>query len=413
MTDGVDQSPTPPPSRLGKRQLALLLIAFWVGFNLRAALLGVPPILALFRTGYHLSYATAGLVAALPILAFGLLAFPGAALVRRLGGFRVVGAGLVLAAVGEVSRALPGAVALFLGTTVMGAGIAITQPGLPAIWQRWFQGRVQMASVTMTLGITVGEVVGAGVTQPFLLPLVDSWQGTMVFWGLLGATCIPIWFLGVPKDVAGLAQETSWEFRQLLFNRRLWSVYVLFGGQSLVFFSSNTWIPTSVGGGAHSTLATLSLVTLNGAMVPVDVLLIMITKPFATQRWFYLASAGITLLGTGGWLLFGVRAPLLFAALIGVGVALNFAGLLAYPAMVAAPARVASLSAAMLTVGYAGAFFGPFLGGLALDLGGGRQSPFIPITVAAAVMVIAAVVAPIGPEVTLGGRLGATASLTS
>jgi cyanate permease len=84
--------------------------------------------------------------------------------------------------------------------------------------------------------------------------------------------------------------------------------------------------------------------------------------------------------------------------LIGAGVALNFAGLLAYPAMVAAPARVASLSAAILTVGYAGAFFGPFLGGVALDLGGGRQSPFIPITVAAVIMVVAALVAPVGPE---------------
>jgi len=402
-----DPSPTGPPLRLDKRQIGLLLVAFWVGFNLRAALLGVPPVLALFRTEYHLSYAVAGVVAALPILAFGLMAFPGAALVRRLGGFRVVGAGLAVAVVGELGRALPSALALFLGTVVMGTGIAITQPGLPAMWQRWFQGHVQLASVTLTLGITVGEVVGAGATQPILLPLLHSWQGTMLFWGVLGATCIPVWFFLVPRDRAGMAEQTKWELGQLLLNRRLWAVYLLFGGQSLVFFSSNTWIPTSVGGGVHSTLASLSLVTLNGVMVPVDVLLIVIARPFATHRSFYLASAGITLAGTGGWLLFGQHAPLLFAALIGVGVAMNFAGLLAYPAMVAAPARVASLSAAMLTIGYAGAFFGPFLGGLALDLGGGRRSPFIPITVAAAVMVIAALVAPIGRE--SGGPRGAEA----
>ncbi|MGC2191861.1 MAG: MFS transporter [Candidatus Dormiibacterota bacterium] len=410
MSAGGDQSPARPssPTALGRRQVGLLLIAFWVGFNLRAALLGVPPILTLFRTGYHLSYAVAGLVAALPILMFGVMAFPGAALVRRLGGFWVVGIGLVLAVVGELGRAVPGLLALFLGTVVMGTGIAITQPGLPAMWQRWFQGHVQLASVTMTLGITVGEVVGAGITQPFILPLTHSWQGTMIFWGVLGASCIPIWLVAVPRDRAGMAKETRWDLGQLLLNRRLWSVYLLFGGQSLVFFSSNTWIPTSVGGGVHSPLASLSLVTLNGVMVPVDVLLIVLARPFATHRWFYLASAGVTLVGTGGWLLFGEQAPLLFAALIGVGVAMNFAGLLAYPAMVAAPTRVASLTAAMLTVGYAGAFFGPFLGGLALDLGGGRQAPFIPITLAAAVMVIAASVAPIGPQ---PGRRGASGAL--
>ncbi|MGH7641735.1 MAG: CynX/NimT family MFS transporter [Candidatus Dormibacteria bacterium] len=396
MKDGAGPAvPVAARSNLGRRQLGLLLVAFWVGFNLRAALLGVPPVLNLVRTEYHLNYAVAGLITALPILAFGVMAFPGAAMVRRLGGYWVVGIGLVVAVVGELGRTLPGVVTLFVGTAVMGTGIAITQPGLPAIWQHWFRGHVQLASVTMTLGITVGEVVGAGITQPLLLPLLHSWQGTMVFWGILGASCVPIWFLAVPRERAGVAVESSWELGRLLLNRRLWSVYVLFGGQSLVFFSSNTWIPTAVGGGVHSNLASLSLVTLNGVMVPVDVLLILISRPFATRRWFYLASAGITLLGTGGWLLLGPRAPFLFSTLIGVGVAMNFAGLLAYPPLVAAPTRVASLTAAMLTVGYAGAFFGPFLGGVALDLGGGRQSPFIPITVAAAVMLLAAWVAPI------------------
>ncbi len=403
LTADLSESPEGAGSKLRRSQIGLLLIAFWVGFNIRAALLAVPPILSLARTEYHLSYAAAGLVAALPILAFGVMAFPGAALVRRHGGYRVVGLGLGIAAAGELGRALPGAPALFFGTVVMGTGIAIAQPGLPGLWQRWFQGHVQLASVTMTLGITVGEVVGSAVTQSLLLPLLHGWQGTMVFWGLLGASCIPIWLLAVPRDRAGDAPATKWDLRPLLVQRRLWSIYVLFGGQSLVFFSSNTWIPTSVGGGVHSALASLSLATLNGVMVPVDVVLILVSRPFAVQRWFYLLSAGVTLVGAGGWLLFGRSAPFLFAALIGTGVALNFAGLLAYPALVAAPARVASFSAAMLTVGYAGAFFGPFLGGVALDLGGGPRSPFIPITVAAAIMVVAALVAPVGKEVRAAG----------
>ena len=366
------------------------MVAFWVGFNLRAALLSVPPVLALIRTDYHLNYAVAGLLTALPILAFGLLAFPGAALVRHWGGFRVVGLGLLVAALGELGRALPGLAALFLATAVVGIGIAIAQPGLPGVWQRWFHGHVQLASVTMTLGITVGEVIGAGATQPLLLPLFHTWQGTMVFWGALGASCVPIWFLVVPRERTAVAPPTSWDLRELLLNRRLWSLYVLFGGQSLVFFSSNTWIPSSVAGGPHSLLASLSLITMNAVMVPVDVILILIARPFATKRWFYLISAVITVLGAAGWLFFGPQAPFLFAALLGVGVGLDFAGLLADPPLVAAPARVASLTAAMLTVGYAAAFFGPFLGGVAWDLGGGRRSPFIPRARCRRLMAVAA-----------------------
>jgi cyanate permease len=49
-------------SRMGRGQIALLLVAFWIGFNIRAPLLGVPPILGLARASLHLNYAGAGAV---------------------------------------------------------------------------------------------------------------------------------------------------------------------------------------------------------------------------------------------------------------------------------------------------------------------------------------------------------------
>lgn len=399
MSQGPEEPSTLVHRRLDRTQLALLLVAFWVGFNLRAPILGVPPVLALVRRSDHLSYAVAGLVSAVPILALGLAALPGAALVRRLGAFKVVAIGLAVAAVGELARALPGGVAtLLLATAVMGSGIAITQPGLPAALQRWFGPRVQLASVTLTLGITVGEVVAAGTTSSLVLRWLGSWQGTMAFWGVLGATCVPIWLLVVPRDRAGMAGETSWELRRLVLRWRPWAIYALFAGQSLVFFSANTWIPISLGGGSHSGLVSWTLATLNGVMVPVDVLLLVAGRTFATRRWFYVVSSAVTLAGAGGWLLAGQRVPILCAALIGIGVAMTFAGLLAFPAMVVAPSRVAALAATMLTVGYASAFLGPLLGGVALDLGGGRSSPFIPIVAAATVMLAAALVAPVGAD---------------
>jgi cyanate permease len=106
-----------------------------------------------------------------------------------------------------------------------------------------------------------------------------------------------------------------------------------------------------LGGGFHSGLTSLILATLNGVVVPVDVLLLVVGRTFAARRWFYVVSSAITLDGAGGWLLAGQRVPVLFAALIGVGVAMAFAGLLPFPAMVVAPSRVAALAATMLTVG--------------------------------------------------------------
>ncbi|MHB8312049.1 MAG: MFS transporter [Candidatus Dormibacteria bacterium] len=389
-------------------QVPLLLITFWIGFNLRAAILGVPPVLSVIRADLHLTYTEAGLLSGLPFLAFAAAALPASALVRRWGGYLVVALGLAVAAAGELLRVVPGGVLpLFLGTALMGTGIALTQPGMPALFQRWFRGRVQTASVTLTLGITIGELVSASVSRPVLYAGLGSWQGTMVVWGLFGVSCLLVWLLGVPRLRVGLSEGSAWELGSLFGSRRLWAVYICFGGQSLVFFAANTWIPGSVQGGPHSALASLSLAVLNGAMVPVDVGLILVRRPFATSRWFYVVSGLVMLAGSAGWLWFGHQLPLLFAALMGIGVAMNFAGLLAYPALVAGPGRVATMSAVMLTVGYSCAFCGPLLGGVAIDLGGGDSSPFIPIAVVAAIMVAAAT--QVGPH--LSPRVSGRASV--
>jgi cyanate permease len=121
-------------------------------------------------------------------------------------------------------------------------------------------------------------------------------------------------------------------------------------------------------------------------MVPVDLVLIFWPRQFATRWEFYLASGLVVLLGCLAWIWWGQALPWLGPGLIGAGVATNFAGLLAYPPLVAPAHQVAQLSSVMLAVGYACAFLGPLLGGVAVDLGGGRLSPFIPITAAAAVM---------------------------
>ncbi len=386
------------PSALRSRRLrtlALLALTFAVGFNLRAAVLGVPPVLSTVRGDLHLSYSQVGLLGGMPILAFGLTAIPAARLVRRLGGWQVVVAGLGLAAAGELLRVVPlQPAALFVGTAIMGVGIAATQLGLPVLVQAWFRGRVQSSSVTLTLGITVGELVAASATGSALLPAVGSWQGTMVFWGLLGLLCAGLWAAFAPRADAGRTDDRTSRWLPLVRPSRVWAVYACFAGQSLVFFSANTWIPLSAPGGSHSAAATLALAALNGVMVPVDLVLVFWPRQFATRWEFYLAGGLVVLLGCLAWIWWGPTIPWLGPGLIGAGVATNFAGLLAYPPLVAPAHQVAQLTSVMLAVGYGCAFMGPLLGGVAVDLGGGRLSPFIPITLAAAVMMVVSPAVP-------------------
>ena len=187
------------PRTLGSGAL-ILVIAWWVGFNLRAVLLGVPPVLHRVQTDLGLDYTAAGLLTSVPILVLGLAALPGAALVRRLGGHRTVALGLLAVALGTPLRAAGGVVPLYTGTLLLAAGIAVAQPGLPLVMQWRFPTAVQRASITVTFGLITGELVAASITVPLLAPLTGGgWRGSFVAWTAPAALAAAAWLL-VPAD---------------------------------------------------------------------------------------------------------------------------------------------------------------------------------------------------------------------
>ncbi|HUY61434.1 MAG TPA: MFS transporter [Candidatus Dormibacteraeota bacterium] len=389
------------------RSAAILLAIWWVGFNLRAVLLAVPPVLATVRGDLHLSYTGAGLLTAVPVLAFAVAAVPGAGLVARLGAHRVVTLGLVALTAGTALRAVPGTgslAAVFGGTAVLAVGIAIAQPGVPVVLQRWFPGGVQRASITVTLGLTMGELVGATVTRPWLVPMTGGgWRGSFLVWALPAALALVGWVAVVPAR--GPAQAPGRQrLGPLLHLRVVWVVAALFAAQSLVYFSANTWIPETAPGGPGGSAAALGLAGINGIQIPCLLLLTLIRRPFVTRRRFYLLGGGLVLVGTAGWLFASASPALLWSALIGAGVSMNFAALLAYPPTVAPPAAIAPFTAVMLAVGYGTAFLGPIAGGACLDLTHLRWTPFLPILGAAVAMVLLSTRLPASPWPVLAGR---------
>src|SRR2546429_5085963 len=78
---------------ISRPSLVLVALVAAVGFQLRSAILGVPPVLPAIRDDVHLSFTAAGALTALPVLCLGVAAIPGAVLVNRFGGRIVGGAG--------------------------------------------------------------------------------------------------------------------------------------------------------------------------------------------------------------------------------------------------------------------------------------------------------------------------------
>src|ERR1700687_3259275 len=129
-------------SRRATPGLAVLVLLWLVGVNLRTVILGVPPTLPALHHALALSYSAGGLLTSLPVLIMALGAIPGAYLVSRVGARRAVTYGLVLLAAGTALRgALPNAAALFIFTVILSLGIAVSQPAVPSLVQAWLPER--------------------------------------------------------------------------------------------------------------------------------------------------------------------------------------------------------------------------------------------------------------------------------
>ena len=89
--------------RLERTLLVIGVIA--LGFNLRGAITSLPPIFPELQTQLGLSGATVSLLAATPVICFGVVSGFAAALARRLGEERVLLAAIIALTAGLLLRA--------------------------------------------------------------------------------------------------------------------------------------------------------------------------------------------------------------------------------------------------------------------------------------------------------------------
>ncbi|WP_375493647.1 MFS transporter, partial [uncultured Jatrophihabitans sp.] len=113
-----------------------LFAVFLAAACLRSSITSVGPLLGRIADDTGLSDTLLGLLGALPLLAFGVVSPLVQPVARRVGAERLVGAALLGVALGVAVRSAPGGGWLWLGTAVLGAGIAVGNVLLPAIVRR-------------------------------------------------------------------------------------------------------------------------------------------------------------------------------------------------------------------------------------------------------------------------------------
>lgn len=227
-------------------QWLLLLVLFMVGINLRPALASVAPLLDTIRAETGISLAAAGALSTLPVLCFGLFAPLAPWLASLVPPERVVFWCFAALLSGIGLRCVPGTVALFAGTFVVGAAISLIMTLLPGLIKRSFPGHAASTTGFYTATLGIGAALASGIAIP-LRDMVGSWRMAQAVWALpvtlvvLGAVAAHRYAArtsAVPQ--AALVRKVH----GLLHNALAWQVALYSGLQSALAYCVFAWLPT-------------------------------------------------------------------------------------------------------------------------------------------------------------------------
>jgi MFS transporter, CP family, cyanate transporter len=343
------------------RLIAILLVTL----NMRGAITCVGPLLKDIQTHFGLSGTAAGLLTSLPLFAFGFLSPYAAPVARKLGMEQAIFLSMLLLVAGMGLRYLDGATWLYLGTALVGCGIAFNNVLLPGLLRRDFPAQLTLVTALFTMVMVTFGGLGSGIA----IPLADwgGWRFSLIAWAIPAVVALLIW---TPQLRAHSAPATV-ERRVPMWNQPLaWQVSLFMACQSTAFYVMIAWFPSMMSDLAGTSAARSGVILF---IYQIFVLgSVMITPVFIhrmrDQRAIGVVLSGMILLGYVGLYLDPAHAlGWMIAMGMGAGGALVLAITL-FSLRVETAMQSVALSGMAQAVGYTLAAVTPILIGFLHDL---------------------------------------------
>ncbi|MDM4092511.1 CynX/NimT family MFS transporter [Klebsiella oxytoca] len=373
----------------GRRPLLLIAGILLIATTLRVAFTGAAPLLDAIRSEYGLTTAQTGLLTTLPLLAFGLVSPLAAGVARRFGIERSLLLAMILICLGIGLRSLPFVSLLFIGTAVIGCGIALGNVLLPGLIKRDFSQHV--AKMTGAYSLTMGGAAALGSAMVVPLALAGlGWRGALLTLMVFPLLALFLWLPQSRRQAtAPLTGSGAIHNRGIWRSALAWQVTLFLGINSLVYYVIIGWLPAilqSIGyseaqaGSLHGLLQLATAAP--GLAIPlilhrlkdqrgIAVLVAMMCAVSALGLWFLPGQAIMWTLIFG----FGSGATMILG--------LTFIGLRASSAH-----QAAALSGMAQAVGYLLAACGPPVMGKIHDASGDWHIPLIAVALISVVMAV-------------------------
>ncbi|HEY6710664.1 MAG TPA: MFS transporter [Rubrobacter sp.] len=372
-------SATAESGRSRLRSFLLVLGIVLLAANLRPALTGVAPLIGQIRADTGISNGVAGLLTTLPLLAFGLLSPIAPRVARRFGMERVLLASLLVLVAGILLRWAGVVAALFLGTVVLGAAIAVANVLLPGLVKREFPEHAGLMTSVYSTSLGISAALAAGMSVPLAQLAGIGWRGALAVWALPVLLAGVAWLpqLSRSDQPADPDARSSPGVRDLWRSPLAWKVTLFMGLQSLSYYVTLTWLPEILQAEGMGAARAGWMLGLSQAVAIVTMFLSpMIAERRPSQRGVVVVAVGMSGVGALGLLVAGSTASTLWVVLLGLGQGAAFSLALTFFALRAPdPGHASALSGMAQSVGYLLAAGGPFLFGVLRDVTGAWKVP--------------------------------------
>ncbi|WP_433229427.1 CynX/NimT family MFS transporter [Actinomadura formosensis] len=372
-----------------------LLMIVLVAVNLRPAVAAVGPLLTEISDAFDLSGTAAGALTTLPLAFFGSYGLVAAFLPRAPRGETLLVGAMALLVAGLALRLLDGPVTLFAGSLVAGIAISIGNIAMPSIIKRDHPARITTVTAVYTVAVTGGAALSSGVAVPVEHLFGATWRLPLGLLTIPAALAGLLWVPrarraahaarsapppAVPRGVAALVWRSG----------PAWHVTVFMGLQSLLAYVVLGWLPTICQARGMAEAPAGYVLSLTAAMQAAGALAVpVIARRTRDQRPLVIATVALTMAGFAGVTWAPIGTVWAWAAVLGFGQGLGFAGALSFIGLRAHDAHVAAqLSGMAQGIGYVIAALGPLALGALHDATGGWNVPMTGVLLVCAAMLI-------------------------
>ena len=354
-----------------KQSLFFVLGIVLIGTVLRSPFTALPTILGDIAQGLGVEVSSLGILTSLPLLMFALFSAFASRLAQKIGLEHLFTYCLLLLTIGSVIRIfnLP---LLYLGTLIVGASIAIFNVLLPSMIQANQPRKIGLLTTLYVTAMGVSTAVASYLSVP--ITQASSWKGLILVLSFLCLVTLLVWLPNHRHNHHLESQKEKQVKENILKSKDVWAIIVFGGLQSLLFYTSMTWLPTmAISAGLSNSNAALLASIFSLISIPFSMTIPSLTTRLSDgHRQIMLAIISIAGMIGISMLLYPSNNFLYWLAahlLIGTACSALFPYLMVcFSLKTSSPEKTAQLSGLAQTGGYILAAFGPTLFGYSFDL---------------------------------------------